>query len=206
MIPYNPTKRGFDYFFCMRGGGHRYHVTLEPMENIWYRDFGLERIGKKLDEVEVPYLTDWLTEDAMNYISRREENDEQPWFVYLAYNCPHGPLQAKDEDIARYPDVEPAGRRTYCAMVDCLDQNVGRLMEHLEKTGEAGNTDAGGDRQIVTVDDSSAVQQAQDLVGQAEDVVLMVYIGHQDEEFIAAQPGYGVTVAYSGVEAFGHAD
>ena len=46
----------------------------------------------------------------------------------------------RDEDVARYPDVEPAGRRTYCAMVDCLDQNVGRLMEHLEKTKEADNT------------------------------------------------------------------
>jgi arylsulfatase B len=135
-----PTERGFDYFFGMRGGGHRYHVTLEPMENIWYRDFGLERMGKKLDKVEVPYLTDWLTEDAINYISRREENDEQPWFVYLAYNSPHGPLQAKEEDIVRYQNVEPIGRRTYCAMVDCLDQNVGRLTEHLKKTGEADNT------------------------------------------------------------------
>ena len=135
-----PTERGFDYFFGMRGGGHRYHVTLEPMEKIWYRNFGLERMGKKLDEVEVPYLTDWLTEDTMNYISRRESNDAQPWFVYLAYNCPHGPLQAKDQDIVRYPDVAPKARRTYCAMVDCLDQNVGRLIEHLEKTGEADHT------------------------------------------------------------------
>lgn len=137
-----PTERGFDYFFGMRGGGHRYFPELGRSKNtrMWYVDFALERMGEKLDQIEEPYLTDWLTSDAIHYISRREENDDQPWFLYLSYNCPHGPLQAKKEDIARYPDVEPPGRRTYCAMVDCMDQNVGRLLSHLKKTGEADNT------------------------------------------------------------------
>jgi len=137
-----PTQRGFDYFFGMRGGGHRYFPELGRSENtrMWYVDFALERMGTMLEEVEEPYLTDWLTSDAIHYIDRRETSDDQPWFMYLSYNCPHGPLQAKKEDIARYPDVEPAGRRTYCAMTDCLDQNVGRLLAHLEATGEADNT------------------------------------------------------------------
>ena len=136
-----PTNRGFDYFFGMRGGGHRYIVSLNPTTPGWYPTFTLERMGEKLDRIEVPYLTDWFTEDAMNYLDRRAKADDgKPWFLYLSYNCPHGPLEAKESDIARYPHVEPKGRRTYCAMLDCLDQNVGRLIAKLKANGQYDDT------------------------------------------------------------------
>ena len=136
-----PTERGFDYFFGMRGGGHSYFPQFEQRTKpgYWYPQFTLERMGKKLDEIEVPYLTDWFTDDAMKYVEDRSK-EANPWFLYLAYNAPHGPLEAKEEDIAKYKHVEHAGRRTYCAMVDCLDQNIGRLIEKLKTTGQYENT------------------------------------------------------------------
>jgi arylsulfatase A-like enzyme len=63
-----------------------------------------------------------------------------PWFLYLSYNCPHGPLEAKENDISKYQDIKNKGRRTYCAMVDNLDQNVGRLIEKLKQTDQLENT------------------------------------------------------------------
>ena len=136
-----PTERGFDYFFGMRHGGHSYFPTLERKDKpgYWYPHFALERMGEPLKEIEVPYLTDWFTEDAMNYMDRKGKG-EKPWFLYLAYNAPHGPLEAKPEDMAKYSHVKHKGRRTYCAMVDNLDQNIGHLVEKLKATGQYENT------------------------------------------------------------------
>ncbi|MCP4512761.1 MAG: sulfatase-like hydrolase/transferase [Fuerstiella sp.] len=135
-----PTQRGFDYFFGMRGGGHRYILDLNPSTPGWYPTFALERMGKRLDRIEVPYLTDWFTEEATDYMDRRAQEGDQPWFMYVCYNCPHGPLEAKEEDIARYGHVEHKGRRTYCAMLDCFDQNVGKLVATLKENGQYDNT------------------------------------------------------------------
>ncbi len=136
-----PTNRGFDYFFGMRGGGHSYFPQLERQKKrgYWYPNFSLERMGKLLEKIEVPYLTDWFTDDAINYIEKRG-SENKPWFLYLSYNAPHGPLEAKEEDIAKYSHIKHPGRRTYCAMVDCLDQNVGRIVSKLKATGQYENT------------------------------------------------------------------
>ncbi len=136
-----PTKRGFDYFFGMRGGGHSYFPQLEKIgkPGYWYPHFSLERMGRKLEKIDVPYLTDWFTDDAMKYVDDRSK-EKAPWFLYLAYNAPHGPLEAKEQDIAKYKHVKHAGRRTYCAMVDCLDQNIGRLIKKLKANGQYENT------------------------------------------------------------------
>ncbi len=134
-----PTNRGFDYFFGMRGGGHSYFPSVTEKRPGWYPDFSLERMGTMLKKVEEPYLTDWFTTDAFNFIKREKENDK-PWMLYLSYNCPHGPLEAKKEDIAKYKHIKHKGRRTYCAMVDNFDQNVGRLIKQLKATGQYENT------------------------------------------------------------------
>ena len=136
-----PTKRGFNYFFGMRGGGHSYFPTIES-KNIpyyWYPEFALERNGENLTEIEEPYLTDWFTQDAINFIDKNSKN-ATPWFLYLSYNCPHGPLEAKPEDIAKYQHIENEGRRTYCGMIDNLDQNIGEVIKKLKETGQYENT------------------------------------------------------------------
>ena len=83
------------------------------------------------------YLTDVLTDKAIGFI---EEPGDSPFFLYLAYNAPHGPLQAPDELVDKYSSVEDLDRRIYLAMVDSLDHNIGRVLDALDDSSIADNT------------------------------------------------------------------
>ena len=124
-----PNARGFDYFFGMRNGNHAYFPTAR--RNRLYRN------GEPIDTIEEPYLTDWFTSDAIDFIG---EPGETPWLMYLSYNTPHTPLQAKDEDLERFAHIPHQGRRTYAAMQWCMDYNIGRIIEHLRATDQLDNT------------------------------------------------------------------
>ena len=83
------------------------------------------------------YLTDNLTDQGIAFVDRHRA---KPFFLYLAYNAPHAPLQARPEDLARFAHIPDPSRRTYCAMVARLDDQVGRLLDHLRTTGLAEKT------------------------------------------------------------------
>ncbi len=131
---FNPLNRGFDYFFGFLGGGHSYwhsnttsphdHMQLPLIENTGYGEFD-------------GYLTDVLTDRAIDFI---EKPTDEPFFLYLAYNAPHTPLQAPQELIDKYSTVEDRKRRIYLAMVDSLDQNIGRVLDALDESSLADNT------------------------------------------------------------------
>lgn len=129
-----PTARGFDAFVGMRGGGHNYF--LEPGRG------SIERNGEPVAEFSSPYITDFFTDEALRYIGdpRLRNEDDKPWFMYLAYNAPHTPMQATDEDLAHYAHIKDPKRRTYCAMVHALDRGVGRIVAHLKETDQYDNT------------------------------------------------------------------
>jgi arylsulfatase A-like enzyme len=124
-----PNRRGFDYFFGMLDGNHGYFP--EAANNKLSRNEG------PVSTIDVPYLTDWFTQEAQQFISRSKD---QPWFVYLSYNTPHTPMQAKPEDQAKFAHVSGKRRQTYLAMQHCLDENIGKLTAHLKQTGEYDNT------------------------------------------------------------------
>ncbi|MCP5022868.1 MAG: sulfatase-like hydrolase/transferase [bacterium] len=132
----HPTARGFDFFFGMLGGSHPYWPTLK--KNKLLHGHG------KPTEIRAPYLTDWFTLEALDFIRGKRgvvnSGAEQPWFLYLSYNTPHGPMQAKDEDLARFAHIQNKTRRTYCAMQHCMDQNIGKIVAELETRGELDNT------------------------------------------------------------------
>jgi arylsulfatase A-like enzyme len=91
---------------------------------------------------EGEYLTDRLTDEAVKFI---ESNRERPFFLYLAHYAPHIPLVAKPELVARYPkwDGVPHGRQEnpiYAAMLQSLDEGVGRVVAALQETGLARRT------------------------------------------------------------------
>ncbi|MFI4861429.1 MAG: sulfatase-like hydrolase/transferase [Phycisphaerales bacterium JB063] len=134
-----PTARGFDHFTGTRAGSHSYFLNRGRNT--------IERDGEQVTEFSSPYATDFFTDEAIRYIDlaalRPEHSDREPappWFLYLAYNAPHTPMQATDEDLAHYQDVRNDKRRTYCAMVHALDRGVGRIVEHLKQTGQYDNT------------------------------------------------------------------
>ena len=86
---------------------------------------------------EGDYLTDALSREAVAFIER---NRQQPYFLYLAYNAPHTPLQATPQRLEKFKQIQDKQRRTYAAMVSAVDDGVGRVLETLDKHGLASNT------------------------------------------------------------------
>ncbi|MDB4477093.1 sulfatase-like hydrolase/transferase [Rhodopirellula sp.] len=130
---FHPQERGFQHFCGMLGGGHTYFP--KPGNN------KLERNGVPLTGFSSPYLTDFFTDEATQWISKQDEvNDEKPWFMFLSYNAPHGPLQATEEDLALFSHIKDRKRRTYAAMMWALDRGVGRVLDRLDELGERENT------------------------------------------------------------------
>jgi arylsulfatase A-like enzyme len=90
-----------------------------------YRDRELQ----KLDG----YTTDLFTDEALSFMDR---HNDKPWFLYLAYNAVHTPLEIKESLKSRVPaSVTDADRRGYLSLLLGLDDNLGRVVEHLKKTG-----------------------------------------------------------------------
>lgn len=87
------------------------------------------------------YLTDRLTDKALEII---DDAGEKPFFLYLAYHSVHTPIEGKPEYVAHFKEKLRGEFKhqnaTYAAMVKSLDGNVGRVLDHLDQKGLAGNT------------------------------------------------------------------
>lgn len=91
-----PLQRGFERFYGILAGACSY---LRPEG-----ERGLVLDNEKLPAPEAPYYTtDAFTDYAVNFIN--EQKDNTPFFLYLAYNAPHWPLQAKEADIEKYYEL-----------------------------------------------------------------------------------------------------
>lgn len=151
--PFHPNTRGFDEFFGFLGGGHQYYPSVtdkvEPKVNDY--QYFLQRNSDDYRSPEGAYLTDMLTDEAVSFMSR-SAGSEEPFFLYLAYNAPHSPLQGKTEDLQfLYPDHTPSGpangidyrdyekRQNYVAMVYAVDRGVARLVDTLNDPNGDGD-------------------------------------------------------------------
>ncbi len=129
---YHPLRRGFDHHYGFLGGGHDYfEVDLSKPVHEGYKD-ALQRDGQP--EGLDGYLTDRLSDAAVEFIDARA-GGERPFFLYLAYNAPHTPLQAPDEWLAKCAHIDDPKRRTYAAMVAAMDAGIGRVLGQLEESG-----------------------------------------------------------------------
>jgi len=144
---FHPNRRGFDDFYGFLGGGHdympdRYRGIFERQSKSGKQVFNeyitpLEHNGKQVDETE--YMTDALSREGVRFIKEASAKDD-PFFLFVSYNAPHTPLQAKEEDLAKYVDIKDGKRRTYAAMVHAVDRGVGEIAEALRSTGEMEDT------------------------------------------------------------------
>ena len=131
--PFHPLNRGFDYFYGFLGGEHDYFTVDTTRPGFVYLPLNDNRGASGFDG----YLTDALTDRAVEFVN---DATPDPFFLYLAYNTPHIPLQAPRELVRKYSHIDDPRRRTYLAMVDSLDQNVGRVLTALEQSGQRDNT------------------------------------------------------------------
>jgi arylsulfatase A len=129
--PFHPNGKGFDQFygFC---GGH--------WDNFF--DTTLDRNGRP--EKMAGYITDVLTDEAMQFIensARAGGAAPRPFFCYVPYNAPHDPMQVPQKylDAVKQRGLEAKTAAVY-AMVECVDQNVGRLLDKLDELRIADNT------------------------------------------------------------------
>ena len=83
------------------------------------------------------YMTDYLTDEAIKAIDANKKN---PFFMYLAYNAPHTPLQSTREDYDALSHIPDHTTRVYGAMIRSLDRNIGRVLQHLKDQGLDDNT------------------------------------------------------------------
>ena len=138
---HHPLKRGFDEFFGHLGGGSKYFpedLTIKDCYSAkkWQTYNTWMRRGNEPVKT-TKYLTDEFSDEALRFVDRHKD---EPFFLYLAYNAPHTPLQATEKYLSRFPNIKDKKRKTYAAMVSAVDDGVGRLMQHLKEQNLEENT------------------------------------------------------------------
>ncbi|GAB3651508.1 hypothetical protein GCM10028791_20330 [Echinicola sediminis] len=137
-----PLERGFTEFYGFLTGGHHYlpeKLTLNDISevNSQYAAYSTKLL-KNNSRVELnEYLTDALSREAAEFIERSKDD---PFFIYLAYNAPHTPLEATEKYLSRFDHIKDKKRKTYAAMVSAMDDGVGQVLDKLEELDINDNT------------------------------------------------------------------
>jgi arylsulfatase A-like enzyme len=127
---YWPRQRGFDYQYGPLLGEIDYFTHSAHGTRDWFRDNEPVK--------EEGYTTTLLGRDAARLIEKHDP--ATPLYLYLTFNAPHTPYQAPKEYVDRYAAIQDPTRRTYAAMVTCLDDEVGRVVGALDRRGMRANT------------------------------------------------------------------
>lgn len=123
---FHPQRRGFDEFFGFLAGSHGYFPDAKPQ---------MLRGDKFVEEKE--YLTDAFGREAVSFIDR---HTDQPFFLYLAFNAVHTPMNATDARLEKFKDIKDQKRRTYAAMMSAMDDSVGKVLSKLKEKHLDDNT------------------------------------------------------------------
>ena len=126
-----PNRRGFDEYFGFLGGAHSY-IPLPPAR----RARGpIYRNNQQVDPP--PYLTYAFNEEAVSFIDRHKD---QPFFLYLAYNAIHTPLQPAPGKEDKFAGIMDPKRHAMATMLAALDEGVGAIQERLKQLQLEDNT------------------------------------------------------------------
>jgi arylsulfatase A-like enzyme len=117
----HPTARGFQDYFGFLGGAHPYFPG---------KGKDILRGTRPVEEKE--YLTDALGREASAFI---DQHAHEPFFLYLAFNAVHTPMQATDKYLDRFPNIKDKQRRTYAAMLSAMDDAIGKVLAKLRDKG-----------------------------------------------------------------------
>jgi arylsulfatase A-like enzyme len=119
----------------------KWHVGNTPGEQGFFYSIDRYEMGYEghFNE-DGEYLTDRLTDEAIQFITH---NKEKPFFLYLSHHAVHTPIQARDPEIDKYRNKDADGchqHATYAAMIESMDESVGRIEHTLEELGLSENT------------------------------------------------------------------
>ncbi len=128
---YHPNQRGFDWFYGCLQGARKYF----PMKKVTPHKVFLD--NEKPTE-ENGYITDRIGDGACKFI---DANKADPFFLFVSFTSPHGPLEAKPEDLQSLTGIEKGTkRRKYAGLIKSLDDNVGKVLKCLNDNGLDDNT------------------------------------------------------------------
>jgi arylsulfatase A-like enzyme len=122
---FHPQQRGFEEYFGFLAGAHSY-LDWEAKKQPILR--GTQPV------VEQTYLTDAFGREAVAFLDRHKGR-EKPWFLYLAFNAVHLPLEATPKYLDRFATITDKRRRTYAAMTSAMDDAVGQVLGKLRESG-----------------------------------------------------------------------
>ena len=135
---FSPNAHGFDQFFGFKSGYIDFyqHTDNASRSDLFENDAPAQAAG---------YMTDLITERSIRFI---EQNAKRPFFVDVAFNAPHWPYQRPDQpstaaENARHMTAfdQPTNTRAdYVAMLERVDQSVGRILAAIDKAGLRNNT------------------------------------------------------------------
>lgn len=173
-MPFHPMKRGFDQFYGFLGHGAHDYFDLKPTGDLY------TSILRNYDPVdETGYLTDNLGREAVAFIGR---NEKKPFFLYLAFNAVHFPMQAPEAVIEKYNTGDPK-RNTLLAMLEREDDAVGKVLDELERRKLDKDTI------IVFVSDNGGARNNASSNGPLRDYKQSVYEGGIRVPFMISWPG-----------------
>ena len=138
-----PRAHGFEYFFGFLGSHiDFYHHNRGPMApDLWENDASI------YPQFDGEYMTDLITDRSIRFIEQSAAA-RRPFFVDVAYNAPHWPYQAPGKPspapgtgAQQLPQQDnTATRADYAAMVEAVDQGVGKILQTLQRLGLTNNT------------------------------------------------------------------
>jgi arylsulfatase A-like enzyme len=134
--PNTPNERGFDYFHGFLGDMMDSYTTHLRHGNNYMRH--------NAEVIDPPgHATELFSDWAAQYLRERGKTKDQPFFLYLAYNAPHFPIEPPAEFLARVKQRAPQldeKRATNVAFVEHLDSGIGRVLAALKESGLEENT------------------------------------------------------------------
>lgn len=133
--PNIPNVRGFDYFHGYLG---------DMMDDYWtHRRHGINYMRENEQEVDPEgHATDIFSQWAIEYINNHKESTK-PFFLYLAYNAPHSPVQPPEDWLEKVKQREPGlseKRAKLVAFIEHLDHGIGRVINSLRQNNIYENT------------------------------------------------------------------
>ncbi|MDZ4738850.1 MAG: sulfatase-like hydrolase/transferase [Alphaproteobacteria bacterium] len=143
-----PEARGFDEYLGFLAGAERFlpssdpnvveaRQDFDPIDKFLWANAPFAVVNNNRPGRSAPsqYMTDYFSDEAVKAI---DANKNRPFFLYLAYNAPHTPLQALKSDYDALSGIENHRLRVYAAMIKALDRGVGSVLNAVKAAGIDG--------------------------------------------------------------------